>query len=146
MTSCTRGFVVHIQPSSSGNLTHNAYTEYKECSFIDACMVSLHVTSPDHIQRVADWRCLWSSSSSLLVIRRTRLSGLTTVGRPSEAVSGTVSVCHATSYQLRLSSGPTLALLRKCLKTFLFSRSFHNFVSYIYTLFSGLAVIYYITQ
>jgi len=74
----------------------------------------------NHIQRVAESnrRCLRSSSSSLLVVRRTRLA---TVGDRAFPVAGS-RVWN--SLPRDVTSASTLAVFRKRLKTFLFSRSF----------------------
>jgi len=60
-------------------------------------------------------RCLWSSSSSQLVIRRTRLS---TVGDRAFPVAASGTVCPPTSPQLQLS------VFRNRLKTYLFPDHF----------------------
>ena len=84
----------------------------------------LHGLAPqylsDYFQHVAfsNRRRLRSSSSSLLLIRRTRLL---TVGDRAFPVAGSRlwnSLPHV------VTSAPTLAIFRKRLKTYLFSRSF----------------------
>ena len=84
----------------------------------------LHGLAPrylsDHIQRVADSnrRSLRSSSSSRLVIRRTRL---TTVGDRAFPVVGS-RLWNSLPHDV--TSSPTLAVFRNRLKTYLFMRSF----------------------
>ena len=86
----------------------------------------LHGLAPrylsDYIQSVTDSnrRRLRSSSSSQLVIRRTRLS---TVGDRAFPVAGSRLW---NSLPPDVTSAPTLTVFRNRLKTFLFSRSFPN--------------------
>jgi len=88
--------------------------------------VCLHGLAPrylsDHIQLVADSnrRCLRSSSSMQLAIRRTRLS---TVG--DRATAFPVAGCRLwNSLPSDVTSAPTLTVFRNRLNTHLFSRSF----------------------
>jgi len=86
----------------------------------------LHGLAPrylsDHIQSVTDSnrRCLRSSSSSQLVIRRTRLSN---VGDRAFPVAGS-RLWNSLPHDV--TSAPTLTVFRNRLKTFLFCQSFPN--------------------
>jgi len=91
------------------------------CSFTDVCVVWRHgILNYDYTQRVADSKhCrLRSSSSSQLVIRRTRLS---TVGDCAFPVTRSRLW---NSLPPDVTSAPTPTTFRNRLKIYLFSRSF----------------------